>query len=26
VTFAVSCGRFFCGFDYEERIVKLSRR
>ncbi|HEY2948972.1 MAG TPA: hypothetical protein VGJ53_11335 [Micromonosporaceae bacterium] len=26
VTFAVACGPVFCGFDFEERIVKLSRR
>ena len=26
VTFAVACGLIFCGFDYEERVVKLSRR
>ncbi|HEY3006817.1 MAG TPA: DUF6299 family protein [Micromonosporaceae bacterium] len=26
VTFAVACGPVFCGFDFEEHIVKLSRR
>jgi hypothetical protein len=26
LTFAIACGAFDCGFDYEERTVQLSRR
>jgi hypothetical protein len=26
VTFAIACGAFDCGFDYEERTVQISRR
>jgi hypothetical protein len=26
LTFAVACGRVFCGFDFDEHIVQLSRR
>jgi Family of unknown function (DUF6299) len=26
LTFAIACGTVFCGFDFEERTVKLSRR
>ena len=26
VTFAVACGVFECGLDFEERLVQLSRR
>ncbi len=26
VTFAVACGMVFCGLDYDERVVQLSRR